>query len=140
MTRTHASEVPVYGVPVQTRELFGVLHLKGFVIDDCVIYSGASLNNVYLHKFDKYRFDRYHLLHNRELADSMQHLVQHGLVASRAVHRLTCRTCRPPAACATTSATCAAASSTRPMTPVPAGCSRTHCRSARCSGWARTTR
>ena len=40
-------------MPVQTRELFGVLHLKGFVIDDCVIYSGASLNNVYLHKFDK---------------------------------------------------------------------------------------
>jgi CDP-diacylglycerol--serine O-phosphatidyltransferase len=76
MTRTHASEVPVYGVPVQTRELFGVLHLKGFVIDDCVIYSGASLNNVYLHKFDKYRYDRYHLLQNRELADSMQHLVQ----------------------------------------------------------------
>ncbi|PMY36236.1 CDP-diacylglycerol--serine O-phosphatidyltransferase [Pseudomonas sp. GW456-L14] len=88
MTRTHESVVPVYGVPVQTRELFGVLHLKGFVIDDCVIYSGASLNNVYLHKFDKYRFDRYHLLHNRDLADSMQHLVQHGLVASRAVHRL----------------------------------------------------
>ncbi|MBV7545840.1 CDP-diacylglycerol--serine O-phosphatidyltransferase [Pseudomonas sp. PDM26] len=88
MTRTHASEVPIYGVPVQTRELFGVLHLKGFVIDDCVIYSGASLNNVYLHKFDKYRYDRYHLLHNRDLADSMQHLVQHGLVASKAVHRL----------------------------------------------------
>ena len=39
MTRTHASEVPIYGVPVQTRELFGVLHLKGFVIDDCVLYS-----------------------------------------------------------------------------------------------------
>ncbi|EGH26969.1 phosphatidylserine synthase, partial [Pseudomonas amygdali pv. mori str. 301020] len=28
--------VPIYGVPVQTRELFGVLHLKGSVIDDCV--------------------------------------------------------------------------------------------------------
>ncbi|POA30756.1 MULTISPECIES: CDP-diacylglycerol--serine O-phosphatidyltransferase [unclassified Pseudomonas] len=87
-TREHASEVPVYGVPVQTRELFGVLHLKGFVIDDCVIYSGASLNNVYLHKFDKYRYDRYHVLRNRALADSMQHLVQHGLIASKAVHRL----------------------------------------------------
>lgn len=88
MTRTRESVVPIYGVPVQTRELFGVLHLKGFVIDDCVIYSGASLNNVYLHKFDKYRYDRYHLLQNRDLADSMQHLVQHGLVASKAVHRL----------------------------------------------------
>ncbi|VVQ35298.1 CDP-diacylglycerol--serine O-phosphatidyltransferase [Pseudomonas fluorescens] len=87
-TRTHESVVPVYGVPVQTRELFGVLHLKGFVIDDCVIYSGASLNNVYLHKFDKYRYDRYHVLQNSALADSMQHLVQHGLIASKAVHRL----------------------------------------------------
>ena len=87
-TRLHSSEVPIYGVPVQTRELFGVLHLKGFVIDDCVLYSGASLNNVYLHKFDKYRFDRYHLLQCPALADSMQHLVEHGLVASRAVHRL----------------------------------------------------
>jgi CDP-diacylglycerol--serine O-phosphatidyltransferase len=56
----HAIEVPIYGVPTQTRELFGVLHLKGFIIDDLVIYSGASLNNVYLHKLDKYRFDRYH--------------------------------------------------------------------------------
>ncbi len=88
MTQSHASEVPVYGVPVQTRELFGVLHLKGFVIDDSVLYSGASLNNVYLHKFDKYRFDRYHLIHSKPLADSMQHLVEHGLVASKAVHRL----------------------------------------------------
>jgi len=88
MTRTHQSEVPVYGVPVQTRELFGVLHLKGFVIDDCVVYSGASLNNVYLHKFDKYRFDRYHVLRSRELADSMHHLVKHGLIESKAVHRL----------------------------------------------------
>ncbi|MDR9751752.1 CDP-diacylglycerol--serine O-phosphatidyltransferase [Pseudomonas sp. SZMC_28357] len=88
MTRTHASEVPIYGVPVQTRELFGVLHLKGFIIDDSVIYSGASLNNVYLHKFDKYRYDRYHVLNNRDLADSMQHLVQHGLITSKAVHRL----------------------------------------------------
>ncbi len=88
MTRTHQSEVPVYGVPVQTRELFGVLHLKGFVIDDCVVYSGASLNNVYLHKFDKYRFDRYHVLLSRELADSMHHLIKHGLIESKAVHRL----------------------------------------------------
>ncbi len=87
-TRKHDTEVPIYGVPVQTRELFGVLHLKGFVIDDWVIYSGASLNNVYLHKFDKYRFDRYHLLHNRPLADSMQGLIHEELLASHAVCRL----------------------------------------------------
>ncbi|MEB0043477.1 MULTISPECIES: CDP-diacylglycerol--serine O-phosphatidyltransferase [unclassified Pseudomonas] len=84
----HDVEVPIYGVPVQTRELFGVLHLKGTVIDDCVIYSGASINNVYLHKFDKYRLDRYHLLQNTALADSMQHMVQQDVLTSKAVHRL----------------------------------------------------
>jgi CDP-diacylglycerol--serine O-phosphatidyltransferase len=81
-------EVPVYGVPVQTRELFGVLHLKGSVIDDCVIYSGASINNVYLHKQDKYRLDRYHVLHSKALADTFQNMVQRDILPSSAVHRL----------------------------------------------------
>ena len=81
-------EVPVYGVPVQTRELFGVLHLKGRVVDDCVIDSGASINNVYLHKLDKYRLDRYHVLHSKALADSFQHMVQQDILPSSAVHRL----------------------------------------------------
>lgn len=84
----HARPVPVYGVPVQTRELFGVLHLKGFVIDDTVLYSGASLNNVYLHKLDKYRHDRYHLLTCPGLADCLVRYTQQVLLASPAVHRL----------------------------------------------------
>ena len=41
-------DIPVYGVPINTREALGVLHFKGFIIDDCVLYSGASLNDVYL--------------------------------------------------------------------------------------------
>ncbi len=81
-------EVPVYGVPVQTRELFGVLHLKGSVVDDELIYSGASINNVYLHKLDKYRLDRYHLVHNKALADAFQSMVQRDILSSPAVHRL----------------------------------------------------
>ena len=81
-------EVPVYGVPVQTRELFGVLHLKGSVVDDEVIYSGASINNVYLHKLDKYRLDRYHLVRNKDLADAFQNMVQRDILSSPAVHRL----------------------------------------------------
>ncbi|MBX8620222.1 CDP-diacylglycerol--serine O-phosphatidyltransferase [Pseudomonas cichorii] len=81
-------EVPIYGVPVQTRELFGVLHLKGSIIDDCVIYSGASINNVYLHKLDKYRLDRYHLIQNRQLADTFVDMVQREILPSPAVHRL----------------------------------------------------
>ncbi|MBM7395790.1 CDP-diacylglycerol--serine O-phosphatidyltransferase [Pseudomonas sp. M5] len=69
-------DVVIHGVPVQTRELFGVLHLKGSVIDDCVIYTGASLNNVYLHRFDRYRLDRYHLFQSPALADAMVGLVR----------------------------------------------------------------
>jgi CDP-diacylglycerol--serine O-phosphatidyltransferase len=84
----YEEEVPVYGVPVQTRELFGVLHLKGSVIDDCVIYSGASINNVYLHKLEKYRLDRYHVLHSKALADTFQTLLQRDILPSSAVHRL----------------------------------------------------
>lgn len=51
------------------------MHLKGFIIDDCVLYSGASLNNVYLQRNHRYRLDRYHLLQNRPLADSMAGLL-----------------------------------------------------------------
>lgn len=83
----HEVDVQIHGVPVQTRELFGVLHLKGSIIDDEVIYTGASLNNVYLHRFDKYRLDRYHLLDCKPLADSMAALV-HEVLASPATHRL----------------------------------------------------
>ena len=80
--------VDVYGVPVQNRELFGVLHLKGFVIDDAVLYSGASLNDVYLVRHGRYRLDRYHLLRHRGLANAMAAFVQRHFVGSEAVCRL----------------------------------------------------
>lgn len=80
--------VDIYGVPVQNRELFGVLHLKGFVIDDAVLYSGASLNDVYLARHGRYRLDRYHLLRHRGLADAMAAFVQRHFVGSGAVRRL----------------------------------------------------
>ncbi len=81
--------VDIYGVPVQNRELFGVLHLKGFVFDDTVLYSGASLNDVYLARHGNYRLDRYHLLHHAGLADSLAGFVQQHLLTSAAVCRLT---------------------------------------------------
>jgi len=80
--------VPVYGVPVRTREVFGVLHLKGFVIDDTVIYTGASLNNVYLHHKDRYRFDRYHTIQHAHLADCMVDFVRQDVIEQSAVHNL----------------------------------------------------
>ncbi|WP_437888247.1 CDP-diacylglycerol--serine O-phosphatidyltransferase [Phytobacter sp. V91] len=81
-------EIPVYGVPVNTREALGVLHFKGFIIDDSVFYSGASLNDVYLHQHDKYRYDRYQLIRNPQMADVMLNWVKQNLVEGRGVNRL----------------------------------------------------
>lgn len=66
-----SNPLPIYGVPVKRRELFGVLHIKGIVIDNTVLYSGCSLNNVYLHHGDRYRLDRYHEINSKELADTL---------------------------------------------------------------------
>ena len=82
------AEVPVYGVPVNTREALGVLHFKGFIIDDCVLYSGASINDVYLHQHDKYRYDRYQCIRNPQMADIMFNWVSDNLVEGRGVNRL----------------------------------------------------
>lgn len=84
-------KVPVYGVPVRGREVFGVLHLKGFIIDNTVIYSGASLNNIYLNYQERYRFDRYHTFENKDLANSMVEFVQSEMIANSAVNDLTDR-------------------------------------------------
>ncbi len=80
--------IPVYGIPVRGREVFGVLHLKGFIVDDTVIYSGASLNNVYLQYHGRYRFDRYHVIRHESLADSMVHFIQNEMIAHPAVNDL----------------------------------------------------
>src|SRR5476649_1420411 len=86
MAKEHPEcSVPVYGVPVNTREALGVLHLKGFVIDDSVIYSGASLNNVYLHQLESYRYDRYQLIRNPALADCMLSYIHGHLLNAPAV-------------------------------------------------------
>lgn len=81
-------DIPVYGVPVNTREALGVLHFKGFIIDDSVVYSGASLNDVYLHQQDKYRYDRYQIIRNPKLADTLSGWITQHLIQGRAVHRL----------------------------------------------------
>ncbi len=84
--------VAIYGVPVQNRELFGVLHLKGFVIDDALLYSGASLNDVYLARHGRYRLDRYHLLRHAALAESMVDFIHRYIGGSAAVRRLSLAT------------------------------------------------
>ncbi|CCQ11806.1 CDP-diacylglycerol--serine O-phosphatidyltransferase [Pseudoalteromonas luteoviolacea B = ATCC 29581] len=87
----HQSNVRIYGVPVKAKELFGVLHVKGFVIDDTLLYSGASLNNVYLQFQERYRLDRYFLIQQAQLCDSICRFTQDYLLSSDAVPRLDIR-------------------------------------------------
>ncbi|WP_137297940.1 CDP-diacylglycerol--serine O-phosphatidyltransferase [Psychromonas sp. SP041] len=80
--------VKIIGLPVKRKELFGVQHLKGFIFDDVVFYSGASINNIYLHQQDRYRFDRYWLITDSALADSMVDYIQQVIINSEAVVEL----------------------------------------------------
>jgi len=77
--------VNIMGLPVKRKELFGVQHLKGFIFDDTVFYSGASINNIYLHQMERYRFDRYWLIKDPALADSMVGYLKNVIIASDAV-------------------------------------------------------
>lgn len=97
--QTHQNNVRVFGVPVKGKEVFGVLHLKGMVIDDTVLYSGASLNNVYLQYQDRYRLDRYFTIQNNALANAFTQFIDDELIASKAVIRLDQRPIKQLAEC-----------------------------------------
>lgn len=81
-------DIPVYGIPVNTREALGVLHLKGFLFDDTLLYSGASINDVYLQRHEKYRYDRYQLIKNEQLTASMKAFIDDTLLKADAVQLL----------------------------------------------------
>jgi CDP-diacylglycerol--serine O-phosphatidyltransferase len=78
----YSVSIDIYGVAVKRKELLGVLHLKGMVIDDLLLYTGASLNDVYLHQQQRYRLDRYYQLNNIELANSFCDYLQTSFVKS----------------------------------------------------------
>lgn len=88
MAANHTHKIEIYGVPVKGRELLGVLHLKGFIFDDVLLYSGASLNDIYLRQQDRYRFDRYHQIQSEALTRSMVQFIDLQFVQSDAVQRL----------------------------------------------------
>lgn len=80
--------IDIYGIAVNTREALGVLHLKGMLFDDTLLYSGASINDVYLHQHDKYRYDRYQIIKNPELVRTMKSFIDNALLDSEATQRL----------------------------------------------------
>ncbi|MBA2484427.1 MAG: CDP-diacylglycerol--serine O-phosphatidyltransferase [Nitrosomonas sp.] len=79
--------IEIYGVAVKQKELFGVLHLKGLVIDDTLLYTGASINNVYLHYQERYRYDRYCVINCKPLCDSFVEYLDRVLIPSDCVYR-----------------------------------------------------
>ncbi|MFC0179909.1 CDP-diacylglycerol--serine O-phosphatidyltransferase [Thorsellia kenyensis] len=89
LTEKHTpNEIPVYGIPINTRETLGVLHFKGAIIDDTTLFTGASINNVYLHQEEKYRLDRYHAIYNKPLANSFYQFIFEKMINSKAAQRL----------------------------------------------------
>lgn len=76
----YSIKIDIYGVLVKTKELFGVLHLKGLIFDDILLYTGASINDVYLHQAEKCRYDRYHLIQCPDLTDCMVDYLQRYVI------------------------------------------------------------
>lgn len=80
--------IKIFGVPINTREIFGVFHFKGFIFDNSIIYSGASINNSYLQQKKTYRYDRYHLFKNKELVKTIKNFIDQNIISSNVVQRL----------------------------------------------------
>ena len=70
LTQEYKADLAIHGVAVKSKELFGVLHLKGMVFDDILFYTGASINDVYLGQNGKYRCDRYYQIQSQGLSNS----------------------------------------------------------------------
>lgn len=88
LAEKYGDTIKIYGVAVKNKEVFGVLHLKGMVFDDQLLYTGASINDVYCHRNDKYRLDRYHVIESKALANSFCHYLQTTFVDSALAPRL----------------------------------------------------
>lgn len=82
------TDIAIYRIPINISEALGVLHLKGFIIDDTILYSGANINNEYLHTHNKYRRDRYHVIKNKYLSNIMLQYINKELLNSNVVDKL----------------------------------------------------
>ncbi len=87
--KKYEHKIDIFGVPVKSKEFLGVLHLKGFVFDSTLFYSGASINNIYLQQKERYRYDRYQMIESRSLADSFVRFLRNNFLTSDAVQSLT---------------------------------------------------
>jgi len=82
LAKQYSEPVAIYGVAVKRKEIFGVLHLKGMVFDDVLFYTGASINDVYMHQGERYRLDRYYQINSTALANNFCQYLQQVFVDS----------------------------------------------------------
>jgi len=82
LAQDYPQTINIYGVAVKRKEVFGVLHLKGMVFDDKLFYTGASINDIYLHQGERYRLDRYCTINSVTLADSFCHYLTDTFIDS----------------------------------------------------------
>jgi len=88
LAEQYSQSIDIYGVPVKSKELLGVLHLKGMVFDHDLFYTGASINDVYMHQHDKYRLDRYYQIQSEPLTNSFCHYLTTTFVESGFCYKL----------------------------------------------------
>lgn len=88
LTEQYEHGIDIYGVAVKRREFLGVLHLKGFIFDDLLLFSGASINDIYLNVGEKYRCDRYHKFLNKSLADSFVNFLKSNFIKTDCAPKL----------------------------------------------------
>lgn len=82
LAEQYEQKIGVYGIAVKPKELFGVLHLKGMVFDNVLFYTGASINDIYMQKGDRYRLDRYYQINCAPLANSFCEYLTNTFVKS----------------------------------------------------------
>jgi CDP-diacylglycerol--serine O-phosphatidyltransferase len=82
LSEQYSHTIDIYGVPVKSKELLGVLHLKGMIFDNILFYTGASINDVYMHQHEKYRLDRYYQINSKPLTNSFCHYLEDTFVFS----------------------------------------------------------
>ncbi len=70
LAEQYQQEIAIYGIAVKRKELFGVLHLKGMIFDEVLFYTGASINDIYMHQGSRYRLDRFYQINCANLANS----------------------------------------------------------------------
>lgn len=78
----YAQKIAIYGIAVKRKELFGVLHLKGMIFDDKLFYTGASINDIYMHQGSRYRLDRYYQIHCSLITNSFCQYLRNTFINS----------------------------------------------------------